>query len=113
MAWRHKLQSLSCAGSCQKPLHKTVGQSGTRECIRRARVEDWAAAWRAMARLDVLDQVKRLHLSTPVAAGQNDLSSTPEVMLETAQAISDAIYTLIDPGTHMMVLNNLMRLQPN
>ena len=87
----------------------TIAQNGwavryARECIRHARVEDWAAAWRTMARLDVFDKLGQLQMPTLVTGGKNDLSTTPDVMLEIARAIPNATYKLIDPGTHMMIL---------
>jgi 3-oxoadipate enol-lactonase len=87
----------------------TIAQNGwavryARECIRHARVEDWTAAWRTMARLDVFDKLGQLQMPTLVTGGKNDLSTTPDVMLEIARAIPNAIYKLIDPGTHMMIL---------
>ena len=90
-------------------LPETIAENGwavryARENVRRARVEDWAAAWRAMARLDVLDRVGQLQQPTLVIAGKQDLSATPDIMLLTSQAIPNATYELLDPGTHMMVL---------
>lgn len=77
-----------------------------RGCVRRARVEDWAAAWRAMAALDCID---RLHeLQTPVLSlsGKQDLSSTPPMMRAIVDACKSerAEFQEIDPGTHMMVM---------
>ncbi|EXJ56330.1 uncharacterized protein A1O5_12597 [Cladophialophora psammophila CBS 110553] len=77
-----------------------------RGCVRRARVEDWAAAWRAMSRLDCLDRLQELKIPVLSLSGKQDLSSTPPMM----QAIVDACknttaeFQSIDPGTHMMVM---------
>jgi 3-oxoadipate enol-lactonase len=75
-----------------------------RGCVRRDRVEEWASAWRAMARLDVLDKLPGIRVPTVAIAGAQDVSATPEVMRQTANGIPGAEYTLIDPGTHMMPL---------
>ena len=75
-----------------------------RQCVERAWVEDWAAAWRAMAHLDVLDRLKEIKVPTLVLSGKQDLSSTPAMMEETARRLPYAEYKLIDPGTHMMVM---------
>ncbi len=59
-----------------------------------------------MTRLDVLDKVGQLHMPAPIVTGKEDVSTTPEVTRETAQAIPNAAYRLIDPGVHMMILES-------
>ena len=90
-------------------LPETIAEDGwavryARECVRRDRVADWAAAWRAMARLDVVDRLPEIAAPTLVVAGQQDLSATPEDMRRTARGIPGSEYVLLDPGTHMMPL---------
>jgi 3-oxoadipate enol-lactonase len=77
-----------------------------RGCVRRTRVEDWAAAWRAMAKLDCLDRLHELKVPVLSLSGKQDLSSTPPMMKAIADACTDtdADFVEVDPGTHMMVM---------
>jgi 3-oxoadipate enol-lactonase len=77
-----------------------------RGCVRRARVEDWAAAWRAMARLDCLERLPALKVPVLVLSGRQDASSTTSMMKAIAAACTntDAQFEEVDPGTHMMVM---------
>ncbi|KAK4938332.1 hypothetical protein LTR10_021216 [Elasticomyces elasticus] len=77
-----------------------------RGCVRRARVEDWAAAWRAMAKLDCLDRLQELRIPVLSLSGKQDLSSTPPMMKAIVDACknTDAEFVEVDPGTHMMVM---------
>ncbi|MER7201215.1 MULTISPECIES: hypothetical protein [unclassified Streptomyces] len=59
-----------------------------RACVRRDRVEDWAASWRATARLDILDRLPQITVSAIAIAGEQDSSATPETMRQTAAGIS-------------------------
>jgi len=75
-----------------------------RNCLRSARVEDWAAAWRAMADLDVLDRLGEITAPVLVLAGKQDASTPPEMMKMTLETCKTAEYAEIDPGTHMMAM---------
>lgn len=75
-----------------------------RDRVRRAKVADWAAAWRAMARLDVVNAAKDLTLPTLILSGVQDLSTDPKVMRFTADLYSHAEFVSVDPGTHFMPL---------
>jgi 3-oxoadipate enol-lactonase len=75
-----------------------------RTLLRRALVSDWAAAWRAMASLKTLDRLPGLDMPVHVIAGRQDRSTHPEDMKPIADAIPGATYAVIDPGTHMMPL---------
>ena len=72
--------------------------------VLRARVEDWAASWRTMAQLDVRDRLPEMTMPTLVVSGQQDLSSTPEMMRDLADGLPDGRYVPADPGTHMITL---------
>jgi 3-oxoadipate enol-lactonase len=74
-----------------------------RTCVERARVEDWAAAWRAMAKLDCKKMGKDFKGPVLVVCGAQDLSTGPPIMRKTAEAWH-AEYKEINPGTHMMAL---------
>ena len=75
-----------------------------RNCVRRARVVEWAAAWRTMSQLDVSTRAGSLDVPVLVLSGKQDLSSTPEMMQSTADVYKRAQFQAIDPGTHMMVM---------
>jgi 3-oxoadipate enol-lactonase len=75
-----------------------------RDCLRRDRVEDWASAWRAMARFHVVNRLPEIAVPTLAVAGAQDVSAVPAAVEITAQGIPLCSYTIIDPGTHMLVL---------
>ena len=75
-----------------------------RACHRRARVEDWAGAWRAMASLDCADRLSEIQVPVLVLAGTQDLSATPAIMKPTAEGCKYGEYRELNPGTHMMVM---------
>jgi 3-oxoadipate enol-lactonase len=84
--------------------HNTWGVRYARSRVLRMRVEDWAASWRTMADLDVLDRLGEVRVPSLVVSGAQDLSSDPGHMRELADALPDARFAPIDPGTHMAVL---------
>jgi 3-oxoadipate enol-lactonase len=76
-----------------------------RALIRRAMVEEWAAAWRAMADHDVLERLLTLPMQTLVLAGSQDTSTPADTaMRPLAAALSKAEYRLIDGGSHLMAI---------
>jgi 3-oxoadipate enol-lactonase len=76
-----------------------------RSLVRRARVEEWAAAWRAMAGLDVLDRLPGLAMPALVLAGAQDKSAPAELAMQPiAAALPSAEYRLMDPGSHLMAI---------
>ena len=76
-----------------------------RALIRRALVEEWAAAWRAMADHDVLERLLTLPMQTLVLAGSQDTSTPADTaMRPLAAALSKAEYRLIDGGSHLMAI---------
>lgn len=84
----------------------TIAEDGwavryAREMIRRDSVEEWAASWRAMARLDVVDRLDDIGVPTLAIAGAQDLSAVPEALQAIANGVPGAQYVLV-PGTHMM-----------
>ena len=88
-------------------LPETIAQDAwevryARNCVRRARVEDWAAAWRAMACLDVIERVAVLDQPVLALSGKQYLSARPEDMRRTADAFRNGEFCAVDPGTHMM-----------
>jgi 3-oxoadipate enol-lactonase len=109
-----KAESAGMAAQVAESLHRwflpesiamnTWGVRYARSRLLHARVEDWAASWRTMAELDVLDRLSEIKAPTFVLSGVQDLSSYPELMRELADAIPDSRFVSIDPGTHMAVL---------
>jgi 3-oxoadipate enol-lactonase len=75
-----------------------------RSCVRRARVEGWAAAWRAMAALDCIERLGEIDVPILCLCGQEDASTPPELMKPTFEACKHGEYRELDPGTHMMVM---------
>jgi len=75
-----------------------------RACVRRSQVAEWSAAWRAMSKLDVLDRLRGLDMPTLVLSGAQDLSTPPEVMRPIAETLPHAQFVSIDPGSHLMAL---------
>ena len=51
-----------------------------RTCLRRARVESWAAAWRVTASLDVVDRLGEITNLVLAVAGTKDVSSPPALL---------------------------------
>ncbi len=75
-----------------------------RNCVRRSRPEEWAAAWRNMATLDVRAQAATLDMPVFFLSGKQDLSATPELMLDSSKAYKNMEFYSVDPGTHMLVM---------
>jgi 3-oxoadipate enol-lactonase len=85
----------------------TIAENGwavryARDMIRRDSAREWAASWRAMARLDVVDRLGEIRLPTVAIAGQQDLSAIPAALAAIADGVEGCRYVLVDPGTHMM-----------
>jgi 3-oxoadipate enol-lactonase len=73
-----------------------------RQRVRQARVEEWSAAWRAMARLDVVEEARSLDQPVLLLSGTKDRSFTPDVMKYMLQSYSNATFVSIEEGTHFM-----------
>ena len=72
--------------------------------VEHVRVEEWAAAWRAMAKLDCLHRIRDIECPILVLAGTKDLSATPERMKPIFEQARDGEYVELPTGTHMMVM---------
>jgi 3-oxoadipate enol-lactonase len=72
--------------------------------VEQVRVEEWVAAWRAMADLDCLHRIPEITVPILALAGKQDASATPEHMKPIYQESRDGTYVELDPGTHMMVM---------
>jgi 3-oxoadipate enol-lactonase len=74
-----------------------------RTCIRRAKVENWAAAWRHMASFDVVDRLAEIKVPVLAVAGAKDVS-TPPPLLKLIAERTRGKYVELPEGTHMMNL---------
>jgi 3-oxoadipate enol-lactonase len=80
------------------------GVQYARELIRRFDPADWAAAWRAFKDVDVQSKLASLDAPTLVLVGEEDYSTTPEIMSGVAERIPGSTYEVL-PGTpHMQTL---------
>lgn len=75
-----------------------------RSNVEHVRVEEWAAAWRAMGSMDCLAEIAEVDVPILVLAGKQDLSATRELMMPIHKAAKRSTYVELDPGTHMMVM---------
>lgn len=73
-----------------------------RECVRRDSVQEWAAAWRAMSSLDVMERQHEITVPVVAIGGNEDRSSPASLMREQMTGFPDFQFVEIDGGTHMM-----------
>ena len=72
--------------------------------VEHVRVEEWAAAWKAMAKLDCLHQIQDIECPILVLAGTKDLSATPDRMKPIFEQAKRGEYVELPTGTHMMAM---------
>ena len=72
--------------------------------VEHVRIEEWAAAWKAMAKLDCLHRIHEIVCPILVLAGTKDLSATPERMRPIFDEAKDGQYVELPTGTHMMAM---------
>jgi 3-oxoadipate enol-lactonase len=75
-----------------------------RDLVQRTEVGNWAASWRALARVDTLSRLGALDLPVRVIAGELDPSSTPVSMRAISEAIPGAEFTIVPDAPHMLSL---------
>ncbi|ETI20235.1 hypothetical protein G647_08269 [Cladophialophora carrionii CBS 160.54] len=82
-----------------------------RSCVERISLSDWADAWRCMSQLDSLQSLSAGKVKCPVllACGVQDASTGPKWMTRLREACeaggnTGVVYKEIDPGVHMMAL---------
>ncbi len=82
-----------------------------RSCVERISLSDWADAWRCMSQLDTLQSLRAGKVKCPVllVCGVQDASTGPKWMTRLREACEtggneQVIYKEIDPGVHMMAL---------
>ena len=84
-----------------------------RTCVRRIHVAHWAASWRALAAFDVTKELQS-SLEVPVLAvgGAQDASTPPAIARLPADLARGGLgkYVEIDPGSHIMVMEQADRL---
>ena len=82
-----------------------------RSCVERISLSNWADAWRCMSQLDTLSDLREGKVQCPVllVCGVQDASTGPKWMTRLREAceaggVKDVVYKEIDPGVHMMAL---------
>ena len=83
-----------------------------RSCVERMALGNWADAWRCMSQLDTLPRLREGQIKCPVllVCGVQDASTGPKWMdrlreaLETNGTADQVVYKELDPGVHMMAL---------
>lgn len=80
------------------------GVQYARELIRRFDPADWAAAWRAFKDVDVQGKLAALDAPTLVMVGEEDYSTTPEIMSGVAERIPGSTYRVLPETPHMQTL---------
>jgi 3-oxoadipate enol-lactonase len=89
-----------------------------RDMVQRTDVGNWAASWRALARVDTLPRLGALSLPVRVIAGELDPSSTPASMRAISDAIQGSKFIVVPGAPHMLSLErptdiaNLLAQQP-
>ncbi|GAX07373.1 hypothetical protein IWT5_00106 [Secundilactobacillus silagincola] len=73
-----------------------------RECVRHISVANWAAAWRAMAAGDATETAPNIKVPVLALGGKQDASAVPALMQQMANAYPNSKLVTLDPGTHMM-----------
>ena len=81
-----------------------------RTCIRRARVEQWAAAWKARATFNVAESISEIEVPVLAVGGKQDVSIPLEMVSQAAEGPRRGRYVEIDLVTHMMVMEQPERL---
>jgi len=74
--------------------------------IKEARVENWAAAWRAMADLDCENRLYEIKVPVLVLAGTQDTSTPPALMKRTFERCNHGEYREVSRGMHLFVMEN-------
>jgi len=75
-----------------------------RERLRADDPEDFAAAWDALAGIDVAGRLGEIGAPTTVVAGELDVSTTPELLRQLADGIPGAQYQVVPGAPHMLAL---------
>lgn len=91
----------------EDPISKEAWMVGyARAGLQTARIEEWAAAWRAMAKLDCEARLGEINVPIIVLAGTQDMSTPPAVMKRTCEGCKLGEYKELDHGMHLFVLYN-------
>lgn len=69
-------------------------------------VTAWAAAWRALSRLNTQERLPGLRIPALCIAGERDASTPPEVLQGIAQAIPDARMRVVAGAPHLLTLTH-------
>lgn len=72
--------------------------------LQEVQIVNWAAGWRALAEVDILDSLDRVSVPTVLVAGELDGSTTPESMAAMADRIRDSRLEVVAGTSHMVPL---------
>ncbi|KEF55205.1 uncharacterized protein A1O9_08859 [Exophiala aquamarina CBS 119918] len=119
-SWVERATRAETAGSVSPLLPETIirwftpqaiarnewGVRYARACVERISVQNWASAWRAMSGLDTLSRLREIQVPIHIICGKQDASTGPKWMtkLRDACGLGRATYAELDPGVHMMAL---------
>lgn len=80
-----------------------------RNCVLRASVDDWSAAWRSLARVSLDGRLRDIEASTRIIAGECD-QSTPPSLMERLLVAPQCDFTVIPAAPHMVSLTHAEEL---
>jgi 3-oxoadipate enol-lactonase len=75
-----------------------------REALRALELDDWVAAWHAIAGHDALDRLHAITAPTKVIAGELDPSTPPALMAEIAKRLPSARFDVVPEAPHLLAL---------
>lgn len=77
----------------------------TRNCVRRASVSDWSAAWRALAGMSLEGRLKEIMIPIRIVAGEYD-QSTPPTLMNRFNSGATRTFEVIRNAPHMIALTH-------
>ncbi|MGQ3673956.1 alpha/beta fold hydrolase [Xanthobacter sp. TB0139] len=80
-----------------------------RNCVRRASVPDWSAAWRTLAGISLDDRLAGITLPMGLIAGECDQSTPPELMKRLTEGAHRS-FEVIGDAPHMIALTHSEQL---
>lgn len=76
-----------------------------RNCVRRAAIADWSAAWCALAGISLESRLDDIRISMRIIAGEYD-QSTPPNLMEGLVPASGRDFTIVPGAPHMLALTH-------
>ena len=87
-----------------EPFRARGGTAPTRARLLSDDVASWAAAWRAIATLDVAPRLHEIRVPTLCVAGEHDRAAPPEVLASIAERIPGARTVVMSGAPHMLTI---------